>query len=245
MALLLDLALQRVYAAAAGRDAKAKVDSFCKPGGVYPAYWAEVQKELLSDLQKDECDAGVIASKKEVDAAWQKLVDMKTRQLKDARDEDIRSTNEWRGLYETAFATVKSFQAKEERWNAWIQYRLDTLEKFEVYADRQIAELNEAREKRCVQGITDVVLKDYKKYLVKTRKKKRKWGGVRRGTKFLALEFATKDVAGAKSLEDTGMRCATMLAMAKHAGHYDEKLTKGQKFPAAPRKSGPLASDQS
>jgi hypothetical protein len=59
------------------------------------------------------------------------------------------------------------------------------------------------------------------------------------------LEFATKDVAGAKSLDDTGMRCATMLAMANYAGHYDEKLTKGQKFSAALRKSCPLASDQS
>jgi hypothetical protein len=82
-------------------------------------------------------------------------------------------------LHEKSFATVKSFQDKEKRWDAWIQYRLDTLEKFEVYADQQIAELNEAREKRCVGAITDVVVKDYKKYLVKTRKKKRKWGGVR------------------------------------------------------------------
>ena len=244
MALLLDLALQRVYAAAPGRDAKAKVDSFCKPSGVYTAYWAEVQKELLSDLQRDECDAGVIASRKEVDAAWQKLVDMKTRQLKEAREEDIRSTNEWRGLYEKAFATVKSFQAKEERWHAWIQYRLDTLEKFEVFADRQMEELAKAREKFCVEAITTEVLKDCAKYLVKKRKRK-KWGGDRRPTKYIALEFATKDVAGAKSLDDTGMRCATMLAMAKYAGHYDEKLTKDQKFYAALQKIRPSASDQS
>ena len=196
----------------------------------------------LSDLQRDECDAGVIASKKEVDAAWQKLVDMKTRQLKEAREEDIRSTNEWRGLHEKSFATVKSFQAKEERWHAWIQYRLDTLEKFEVYADRQIAELNEAREKFCVEAVTTEVLKDSIKYLKKTRKRK-KWGGDRRSTKYIALEFATKDVAGAKSLDDTGMRCATMLAMARYAGHYDEKLTKDQKLYAALQKIRTSASD--
>jgi hypothetical protein len=124
-----------------------------------------------------------------VDAAWQKLVDMKDRQLKEAREEDIRSTNEWRGLHEKSFATVKSFQDKEKRWDAWIQYRLDTLEKFEVYADRQIAELNEAREKFCVEAVTRSVLKDSVKYLKKKRKRK-KWGGVRRGTKYIALEFA-------------------------------------------------------
>ena len=112
-----DLALQRLIAANPGRDARDKIKTFCKASGCYPAYWAEVQKDLLSDLQKDECDAGVIASKKEVDAAWQKLVDMKTRQLKEAREEDIRSTGEWRGLYEKAFATVKSFQAREKRWH--------------------------------------------------------------------------------------------------------------------------------
>jgi hypothetical protein len=59
------------------------------------------------------------------------------------------------------------------------------------------------------------------------------------------MQFATRDCAGAKSLDDTGMRVSTMLAMASHAGHHDEKLTKDQKFYAALRKSCPSASDQS
>jgi hypothetical protein len=143
---------------------------------------------------------------------------MKNRQLKEAREEDIRSTGEWRGLYEKAFATVKSFQAREKRWHTWIQTRLDTLEKFELYAEQQVTELNEAREKRCVEAISTEVLKDYKNHLVKTRKRKRKWGGDRKSTNFLAMQFATRDVAGAKSLDDTGMRVSTMLAMASHAG---------------------------
>jgi hypothetical protein len=36
-----------------------------------------------------------------------------------------------------------------------------------------------------------------------------------------------------------------MLAMAKYAGHYDEKPTKDQKFYAALQKIRPSASDQS
>ena len=221
-----------------------KLETWIKASGPYQDYLKLSQLFRLSDLQRDECDAAVIASRKEVDAAWQKLVDMKDRQLKEAREEDIRSTNEWRDLHEKSFATVKSYQAKEKRWEAWIQYRLDTLEKFEGFADRQMEELAKAREKFCEEAITTEVLKDYAKYLVKKRKRK-KWGGDRRPTKYIALEFATKDVAGAKSLADTGMRCATMLAMAKYAGHYDEKLTKDQKFYAALQKIRPSASDQS
>jgi hypothetical protein len=75
-----------------------KLETWIKASGPYQDYLRLSQLFRLSDLQRDECDAGVIASRKEVDAAWQKLVDMKDRQLKEAREEDIRSTNEWRGL---------------------------------------------------------------------------------------------------------------------------------------------------
>jgi hypothetical protein len=57
-----DLVLKRVYAAATGRDARLKIDTFCKPGAVYHEYYAESVKDRLSDLQKEECDAGVLKS---------------------------------------------------------------------------------------------------------------------------------------------------------------------------------------
>ena len=52
-----------------------KLETWIKAGGPYPDYLKLSQLFRLSDLQRDECDAGVIASKKEVDAAWQKLVE--------------------------------------------------------------------------------------------------------------------------------------------------------------------------
>jgi hypothetical protein len=169
-------------------------------------------------------------------------------QIKDLLEDRDRSTGVWKDLYEKAFATVKAFQGREARWHAFVQGRMDVLEKFEVYAEQQVFELDEAREKRCVEAITTEVLKDYAQYLVKTRKRKR-WGGDRKSTKFIAMQFATKDVKGAKSLDDTGMRVSAMMAMASHAGHYDEKLTndwdgitKDQKFYAALRKKIPSAS---
>jgi hypothetical protein len=228
-----------------------KLENWIKAGGPYPDYFEKSQLFRLSDEQRVDLDRGAIAhrvaSAKKVDATWQKLLDMKDEadeQIKELKEDRARSTGVYRGLYEKAFATAKSFQDREARWHTWIQSKMDTLEKFELYADEQVVELNAAREKHCVEAITTEVLKDYKKYLVKTRKRKR-WGGDRKSTKFIAMEFATKDVKGAKSLDDTGMRVSTMLAMASHAGHYDEKLTKDQKFFALLRKSGPSASDQS
>jgi hypothetical protein len=65
--------------------------------------------------------------------------------------------------------------------------------------------------KFCVEAITTEALKDSAKYLVKTRKRKR-WGGDRKSMKCIAMEFATKDVKGAKSVDDSMMRVSAMLA---------------------------------
>jgi hypothetical protein len=146
-----------------------KLENWIKAGGPYLDYLEKSQLFRLSDEQRVDLDAGAIAhrvaSAKEVNATWQKLLDMKDEQIKELKEDRARSTGAYRG----------SFQDREARWHTWIQSRMDTLEKFELYADEQVVELNAAREKRCVEAVTTEVLKDNKKYLVKTRKRKR-WG---------------------------------------------------------------------
>ena len=60
-----DPALKRVYESRKGQDAKRKVDTFCKEGAVYHDYFAEIQKDLLSELEKEERDERVIAARAE------------------------------------------------------------------------------------------------------------------------------------------------------------------------------------
>jgi hypothetical protein len=80
---------------------------------------------------------------------------------------------------------------------------MDTLEEFEVDAEQQVAELDDARSKFAVEAASNEVVRDAMAFLKKKRKRKRKWGGDRKSTKFLlAMEFATNDCKGATSIED-------------------------------------------
>ena len=69
-----DRALERLIAAAPSRDARDKIKTFSKPSGCYPAYWLEVQKELLSKLQLEECDEGVLKSRREVTDKYKEVI---------------------------------------------------------------------------------------------------------------------------------------------------------------------------
>jgi hypothetical protein len=79
-------------------------------------------------------------------------------------------------------------------------------------------------------------------FLKTKRKRKRKWGGDRKSTKFVAMEFATKDVKGTTSIEGCRMRASTTLSMASNASHYDIKPTDAQRSSVALQKLHPPAS---
>jgi hypothetical protein len=66
-------------------------------------------------------------------------------------------------------------------------------------------------------------------FLNKKRKRKTKWGGDRKSTKFRAMEFATNDVKGATSIEDKAMGVSTMLSMASCATKDTRKLDNAHK----------------
>jgi hypothetical protein len=113
---------------------------------------------------------------------------------------------------------------------------MDTLEKFEVYAEQQVAELDDARSKFAVEAASNEVIRDTMAFLKQKRKRKSKWGGDRKSTKFLAMEFATNDCKSTPSIEDGGMRVSTMLSMASIAMKCDKELTDAQGLSVALQK---------
>jgi hypothetical protein len=216
----MDLPLQLLKEDYKGNQGKLrKLETWSKPYGIFQEYLEKAKEFRLSDEQKVELDASVkaqrVASGEKVDAAWQKVVDMKDKEIKGLREDRDRCDTTYRELYEKAYATVCSYQSREARWHAFVQGRMDVLEKFEVYAEQQVFELDEARKQFCVEAATFEVLKDSIKYLKKTRKRKQ-WGGDRRSTKYIALKFATQDVKGAKTADGSMTRVSTMLSMASH-----------------------------
>jgi hypothetical protein len=84
-----------------------------------------------------------------MDAKWQRLLDMKDAQIQFIKEERDRSVgvHAYKDLHESSFAAAKGYQGRDKRWYAWIEDRMETLEKFEVYAEQQVAELDDAHSK--------------------------------------------------------------------------------------------------
>jgi hypothetical protein len=124
-----------------------------------------------------------------VDAKWKRLLDMKDAQIKVIKEGRDHSVGACKNLHESSFAAAKGYrQGWDRRWHAWIaedRRMADTLEKFEVCTELQVAELDDARSKFAVEAVSNKVVRDAMAFLKKKRKRKRKWGGDRKSTKFL------------------------------------------------------------
>jgi hypothetical protein len=120
---------------------------------------------------------------------------------------------------------------------------MDALKKFEIYAEQTAAELDDARSKFSVEAASIEVVKDAMAFFKTKRKRKRKGGGDRKSTKFVAMEFATKHIKGATSIEGSMMRVSAMLSMmASSAKKTNIKPTDAQRFSVALQKLRSLAS---
>jgi hypothetical protein len=164
---------------------------------------------------------------------------MKDAQIQFIKEERDRSAGVYKDLHESSFAAAKGHQGRDRRCHAWIKERMDTLEKLRVYAEQQVAELDDAHSKFAVEAASNEVVRDAMAFFKKKRKRKSKWGGDRKSTKFLAIamEFATNDCKGATSIEDGGMRASTMMSMASsNAIKCDKELTDAQRLSVALQK---------
>jgi hypothetical protein len=59
-----------------------------------------------------------------------------SRDIKDAqviKEERDISVGAYKDLHESSFAAAKGYQGRDKRWHAWIEGRMDALEKFGVY----------------------------------------------------------------------------------------------------------------
>ena len=101
------------------------------------------------------------------------MQDLQIKAIKEVRDEEV---GKYKDLNESSFAAVKGYQGRDKRWHAFIQDRLDHLEKMEVYHDRDLAEIEDARSKLAAEVVSIDMVKDAMAFLNKKRKSKRKWG---------------------------------------------------------------------
>ena len=126
-----DLALGRVYAAAANRDARLKIDSFCKPGAVYHKYWLEVQKELLSKLQLEECDEGVLKSRREVTDKYKEVIAAQKELIRELQEGHKNTGQVYKGMFQQARDRIDSYQMRENAYEKHINGRLDHVARME------------------------------------------------------------------------------------------------------------------
>jgi hypothetical protein len=124
-----------------------KAQTWSKAGGIYPMYLKHCIPLRLSDEQMVERDASIlhqrVENRKKIDAKWQVLLDLKDAQIQVIKED--RSVGLYKDLHESSFAAARGYEGRDKRWHAFIQDRMDYLEKFEVYAEQQVAELRTRR----------------------------------------------------------------------------------------------------
>jgi hypothetical protein len=105
------------------------------------------------------------------------MKDAQIQVIKEGRD---ISAGTYKDLHESSFAAVRGHEGRDKRWHAFIQDRMGYLEQFEVHAEQQVAEIDDARSKLAVKVVSMEVVKDAMVFLNKKRKRKAKWGGERK-----------------------------------------------------------------
>jgi hypothetical protein len=103
-----DPCLKRLYAAAPTRDAKAKIDT------VYHDYFVESEKDRLSDLEKEERDAGVLKSRHEVHEKYEQVIAAQKDLIRELRESPNNAGQVYKGMFQQPRARVGSYQIREK-----------------------------------------------------------------------------------------------------------------------------------
>ena len=129
-----------------------KIQTWSKPGGVFSMYLKHCIPLRLSDEQMVERDTSIlrqrVGNRKKIDAKWQEIVAMKDIQIQVIKEDRDRGVGMYKDLHESSFASARGYEGRDKRWNAFIQNRMDFLEKFEEVHEQQLAELDDARSKQ-------------------------------------------------------------------------------------------------
>jgi len=235
MALLVDRALERVYAAAPSRDARDKIKTFSKPSGVYTAYWAEVQKELLSKLQLEECDEGVLKSRREVTDKYKEVIAAQKELIRELQEGHKNTGQVYKGMWQQAAARIDSYQMREKVYEKHINDRLDHVARMEelMFDDEEVME--KKRMELACDTVAKAVADEATAFIKRKNKRKLKRGGDRRSAKWHVTTFAWNQVKMCEKTDPGMINASLAMSIATHVAlmpvkksfsDYDWELSK-------------------
>ena len=230
-----DPVLERVYAAAKGRDARLKIDSFCKEGAVYHTYFAESVKDRLSDLQKEECDKGVIKSKKEVDEKYKEVFAAQKELIRELQEGHKNTGQVYKGMWQQAAARIDSYQMREKVYEKHINDRLDHVARMEelMFDDDEVME--KKRMELAYDTVAQAVADEATAFIKRKNKRKIKRGGDRRSAKWHVTTFAWNQVKMCEKTDPGMINASLAMSIATHVAlmpvkksfsDYDWELSK-------------------
>ena len=235
MALLVDRALERVYAAAPSRDARDKIKTFSKPSGCYPAYWLEVQKELLSKLQLEECDEGVLKSRREVTDKYKEVIAAQKELIRELQEGHKNTGQVYKGMFQQARDRIESYQMREQSYEKYINGRLNHVAKMEEFMFDEDEVMEKKRMELAYDTVAQAVADEATAFIKRKNKRKLKRGGDRRSAKWHVTTFAWNQAKMCEKTDPGMINASLAMSIATHVAlmpvkksfsDYDWELSK-------------------
>ena len=227
--------MERLIAAAPSRDARDKIKTFSKPSGCYPAYWLEVQKELLSKLQLEECDEGVLKSRREVTDKYKEVIAAQKELIRELQEGHKNTGQVYKGMFQQARDRVESYQIREQAYEKYINGRLDHVAKMEEFMFDHEEVMEKKRFELACDTVAKAVADEATAFMNRKNKRKNKRGGDRRSAKWRAADFAWNQVKMCEKTDPGMINASLARSIATHVAlrpvkksfsDYDWELSK-------------------
>ena len=212
-----------MYAAAANRDARLKIDSFCKPGAVYHKYWLEVQKERLSKLQLEECDEGVLKSRREVTDKYKEVIAAQKELIRELQEGHKNTGQVYKGMFQQARDRIDSYQMRENAYEKHINGRLDHVARMEELMFDEDEVMEKKRMELAYDTVAQAVADEATAFIKRKNKRKLKRGGDRRSAKWHVTTFAWNQVKMCETTDPGMINASLAMSIATHVAHMPVK----------------------
>jgi len=188
-----------IYESRKGQDAKRKVDTFCKEGAVYHDYFAEIEKDLLSELEKEERDERVIAARAEQHRLYRELVTRQEDIISVYKDSDRKTNLMYKDMWQRDNDRLKHYENMHKKYAKFIQERLDHVDTMEGFLLKDELRLEKRRMGLAMEVVAKGVMQEAVAFIKNTKKRRKlKWGGPRRGVRWDAVNHLDDEVKGMK-----------------------------------------------
>jgi hypothetical protein len=150
---------------------------------------------MLSKLQLEECDAGVLKSRREVHDKYKEVIAAQKELIRELQEGHKNTGQVFKGMFQQARARVESYQIREQAYEKYINGRLDHVaNKMEAF----MFDHEEVMEKKSFELACNTVAKavadEATAFINRKNKRKLKRGGDRKSAKWHATEFAWNQV---------------------------------------------------